>query len=172
MLEAIVAVDENGQKHGPYAPAVARELARMGIIWRDGSGWRIRAADVTIVELNPHIAVCDFCSTQPVVWDCVADDFTHDEPGTGPLSKWTSTGGFAACEACGRLVLARDRAGLLKRAIDCAVDRSFRQLFPDRAWIAQVIQIDPRFERELRKQLVPLHALFWQHFKRIERIVH
>lgn len=142
-------IDENGTRH-QVAPQVFEDLQARGLIWFDGQDHRIREGD-TDMFLRVWLAVCDFCMARPVCWDAdvasftIADAMTFSDGHTGP---YVSRGGWACCEACGALIAANDRDGLLNRHVS-------------RAELGEA----------MRPILAVLHRRFWQHYRSIRRIL-
>lgn len=158
----VIAVDELGQRHGPFAAAVRDELLRMGIMWKDKSGeYHIRSAEKDIVAQNPHIAVCDICSASPVTWDADVKSFWNVDQRTGPYALFHSEDGFYLCEPCGQYVLAGDRAGLYKRQL-----REFM-----RRWSA-ALPLEECLEMRVIMEgtAAQMHAQFWENFRGIKKI--
>lgn len=64
------------------------------------------------------VPVCDFCSATPVEWDYPARDLSHDDTYQGRRVTLNSSGEWAACEECHRLIERGDRDGLARRSRD------------------------------------------------------
>jgi hypothetical protein len=113
MPNKVGVVDERGDLHY-FREEVLHALVAVGLIWPVGDAWRM---DSTRVDLGqwPELAICDFCSEQPITWDIAVDDFAIVYPGVAPI--WRSTNGWMACEACGELITAGDRPALQARAL-------------------------------------------------------
>jgi hypothetical protein len=73
-------------------------------------------------DLDPQIggAICDFCSSQEVFQVFMAEDFTAVEVATpdGHPVYLNSTGGWAACHECAKLVESARWDELLERCFD------------------------------------------------------
>lgn len=104
-------LDDDGNIHAVHT-SVRDALIEIGVIWRERDGtWRIANENTNIIEdKRPDLAICDFCSARPVLWDVKAEDFEFDGQ--------TSVGGWAACEECGQHIAANRRQGLLDRSLD------------------------------------------------------
>lgn len=108
------------------------------------------------VDASPNGAKCDFCGAGPVVGQFMATDTLIVLPpsfGRGTFlegSDHLSAGPWAACEACRALVTARDREGLVNRAI--AV------LFANPAFGGVL----PSAEHECRAFVAAAHDAFWR----------
>jgi hypothetical protein len=113
-------MDDNGDIHG-FLPSIAIELIQRGIIYQSGGRWRIHNEHTNILEKKyTFLAVCDFCSARPVVWDVDADSFKDASGGV-------STGGWAACEPCGQAIADGNREQLLQRIL-CGRSRLFHSI--------------------------------------------
>jgi hypothetical protein len=157
-----IAYDEFGHAHGPYDPRVRDDLLRLGIMSVDRTGrLRISTAHVDVVTVNPHVAVCDFCATQPVEWSIDCADFPHD-------GNQMSVGGFAACGPCGLLVSAGDRDGLMARVVSqFAVRLASEYVGPQRL---RPFYISDEVRRSVEAHSRELHDGFWQNYSTITRI--
>jgi hypothetical protein len=121
-------------------------LLAVGLVRVENGVRRFVNADVDFGRF-PELAVCDFCHARPVMWDISADTFSSR------LRDWTSVGGWAACDACGRAVLRGDRRELQRRTL------AFVRTQPNQTpW----------------PLLVAMHLdvleLFWRHLKGVKRM--
>jgi hypothetical protein len=139
-----IPVVDDATGHVQYIePDVHRALLAVGIIRPDGDEWR--CAEPLDVFPYPELAVCDFCSGRPVVWDIDAADFSIDNP------QFASVGGWAACEPCGLAVAAGDR------------ERLFALSVGELKGLPAAVAVLVAWEHSR------LLAAFWQHFRRITR---
>ncbi|HLY62555.1 MAG TPA: hypothetical protein VKV95_17575 [Terriglobia bacterium] len=96
-------------------------------------------------------AICDFCSSQEVFQVYMAEDFTAVEleaPDGSPVFL-NSTGGWAACHKCAKLVEAAQWAELLERCFD-----TFKANLP------APVHLSAREEQELKGILRGAHEQF------------
>jgi hypothetical protein len=63
--------------------------------------------------------LCDFCSAKALAWCYPAASFIAMS--MGPLVS-SSEGGWAACDACHRLIAADDREGLAQRSLSTLIE--------------------------------------------------
>lgn len=88
-------------------------LVAVGIIAREGDGWRMADVDM---DAFPELALCDFCNSRPVTWYVEAEAFTLGGDRGQPMPM-RSAADWMACEPCGTLIQTGDRAGLLRRTL-------------------------------------------------------
>ena len=143
----VVALDEVGEMHS-FSPRLAAALVERGVLWRDSTGhWRVREKDSnSLLDNDVDIAVCDFCTERPVVYECECDDF-HDS------LMGHSVGACAACRTCGELVAADNVEDLFLRSAQAQAHR-FGHHLPD-------VALD---------MMVEFHGLFWTHYKGIRTL--
>jgi hypothetical protein len=89
--------------------------------------------------------LCDFCSAKTPAWCYPAASFIAMT--IGPLVS-SSEGGWAACDACHRLIAADDREGLAQRSLSTLIEAH-----PEMAAVRE----------ELIGSLRHLHAQFFAH---------
>jgi hypothetical protein len=103
-----IAIDRDGCVQAFHESIRDALIARGDLRCVDGV-WRLATSGVLdMVAFAPWLACCDFCSGRPVTWTLACRPFQ--------LGQGRSQDDWAACEACGSLVVAGDRAGLLRRA--------------------------------------------------------
>ncbi len=144
--DKIAVVDEATGHVQYFEPDAHRALVAIGLVWRAANAWHAAGA-IDMVAVAPELAVCDFCSGRPVIWDIDAAAFALTTP------QFTSLGGWAACDACGRAIVAGDRGALLALSVAGRLDE-----FPA-SGAAVALSV-----------LTRLHDVFWQHFRGITRL--
>lgn len=102
-------------------------------------------------EKAQDMSICDFCSARPVAWIIPCTSFQVPTPPGVPRSF--SQGDWAACDACGKDIEARNQPALFDRAA---------KVGPPGVSLSSL----PRDVRRLLKEFkYELHERFWRHYQ-------
>jgi hypothetical protein len=152
MAAEVEAFDEAGHPHY-FDRDVWDALTRLGLTAIVAGRPTFDTKEIDLLKF-PQLAVCDFCHDRPVTWnvDCATFDTS--------LVDYTSIDGWAACEPCGQAILERDQRTLQRRVLAFCRQQTdtLEQRFATRR----------NWTRRSAAQL-ELLALFWQHYRSIQR---
>lgn len=110
----VLVLDDHG-KGQLYERDVVEALAAIGLMVREADGeWHVHTP-LPDMETMPELAICDFCNQRPVTWYVDCAPFTV---GGDDILPMNSLADWLACEACGDLIAADDRVGLILRSLD------------------------------------------------------
>lgn len=115
----------------------------------DNVRWQLGIGATVLATQRTDKPVCDFCSSPKPVYKFLTKDF---EAWQTDEFVGHSMGPWAACDPCGALVMAGDRAGLLEQSFT-----SLLYMHPEIGFLTEYSK------SEIKRRLKEVHDKFFKH---------